>query len=109
MPRAFTSPGQKQKQLTTPQGCEYSRGEGEPTKKGRLVFHEAELSIAFHLLYEHVACEQPTTEGGQSVHFFDNVRRKNTEPRWEYCELIFIGSAEEEYRLNFYAAEHGRT
>jgi hypothetical protein len=43
------------------------------------------------------------------VHFFDNVRRKNAEPRWEYCELIYIGSAEEEYRLNFYAAEHGRT
>ena len=43
------------------------------------------------------------------MHFFDNVRRKNAELRWEYCELIYIGSAEEEYHLNFYAAEHGRT
>jgi hypothetical protein len=43
------------------------------------------------------------------MNFFDNIRQKNTKLRWEYCELIYIGSAEEDYRLNFYAAEHTRT
>jgi hypothetical protein len=36
------------------------------------------------------------------------MRQKNSKLRWEYCELIYIGSAQEEYRLNFYAAERGR-
>jgi hypothetical protein len=42
------------------------------------------------------------------VNFFDQGRQKNAKPRWEYCELIYIGSAEEEYRLNFYALDQGR-
>jgi hypothetical protein len=42
------------------------------------------------------------------VNFFDQLRRKQGPQRWEYCELIYIGDTGEEYRLNFYTAEHGR-
>ena len=36
-----------------------------------------------------------------------NPMWKNAKQKWEYCELIYIGSGEEEYRLNFYATSGG--
>jgi hypothetical protein len=92
-----------QKQLTSAPPCKYSKG--GPPNEGLFVLQEGEPSIAFHVRHERVACEPSTAERGQSVNFFDNVRQKTAKLRWEYCELIYIGSAEEEYRLNFYATE----
>lgn len=35
-------------------------------------------------------------------------QRTNTPPKWEYCELIYLGDSEEEYRLNFYGVVGGQ-